>query len=276
MKTAIYLVANDAVFDQAVALVKSIRRFDPQVPVLLIPYDRRMERTADILSGELGVQLFPDLHLLEDLDRMTARTLRRHRLKHPQRLRSLASWFGPAERFLYIDADVVVFQRVADVLSLLDEADFICCDFQFKTGLRHVFTEKIRGVGLFSESDLGDVFNGGFWGSSRSALDWDALTARLERCGDLRRLLDFSGGACAQPILNYLVLSQLPRRVNLAKSGQEPGNWAGSAHFRQVGDVLFDGERPLRYLHWAGQAIQPGGPYWSIWKHYRDLEIERC
>ncbi|NEQ17342.1 MAG: methionine synthase, partial [Moorea sp. SIO3E2] len=29
--------------------------------------------------------------------------------------------------------------------------------------------------------------------------------------------------------------------------------------------------QPLQYLHWAGIRIQPGCPYWDIWKHYRYL-----
>ena len=267
MKTAIYLVANDAVQDQALALVKSVRCFDPDIPIFLIPYDRNIEGIEAQLSGALGVRLFPELERVEELEALVTRTQRRHRLRHPQRLRNLASWF------LYLDADIVVFQRIADLLSALDDADFVCCDFQFRSGLRHVFRERIRQVGPFSEADLGDVFNGGLFGSRRDALDWDSLKTALEACGGMRRVLDFSGGAVAQPILNYVVLSTLARRVNLAKSGNEPGSWAGSSHFRRVGDVLYDGERPLRYLHWAGQQIRPGGPYWSIWKHYRDLEV---
>lgn len=270
MSQAIYFVANDAVIDQAIALVTSIRVYDPLTPLILIPYDHRYQKVAGVLGHRHAVTVYPDLKLLHEIDLLVASSLWSHRLNRPQRLRHLACWFGPAEHFLYLDTDVVVFQRIVDILERLSDVDFVCCDFQFRSGLRNVFHERGRRSGILPESAYADVFNGGFFASKKQALNWSVLAARLELCGRLRGVLDFSGGACAQPILNYLVLSELPRRINLAKAGTEPGNWAGSPHFRRVGDILYDGSKPLRYLHWAGLSINSDAPYWDVWNHYRN------
>jgi hypothetical protein len=72
--------------------------------------------------------------------------------------------------------------------------------------------------------------------------------------------------------MNFLVLKAIPNRLNIVKANPgEPGSWGGSSHFEQRDYVLFDGDRPLRYLHWAGTPMRAGGPYRSLWEHYRYL-----
>ena len=60
MKRGIYITANDRVIDQAIALMNSIRLYDPDSPVILIPYDNNYQQIADLLSEKYGVILYPD------------------------------------------------------------------------------------------------------------------------------------------------------------------------------------------------------------------------
>jgi len=39
MKKGIYITANDKVMDYAIACLNSIRLYDPEIPIVLIPYD---------------------------------------------------------------------------------------------------------------------------------------------------------------------------------------------------------------------------------------------
>jgi hypothetical protein len=50
--------------------------------------------------------------------------------------------------------------------------------------------------------------------------------------------------------------------------------WAGTPGFRADGARLLDARvgRRLRFLHWAGRPIGPGGPYFDVWRHYRELD----
>jgi hypothetical protein len=271
----VYIVANDKVAENAIALLSSLRLRDPNVPVYLIPFNDDHALVAQKLADLYNVQLFPDLAFLESLTQTIGDIFPRDFLALPNKMRKLAAWFGPLDEFLYIDTDILFFTPVSETLAYLDKADFIWCDYHFKGGLTDVFTEVVVAQQLFSPGDLEDVFNSGLWGSKKSALSLEQLYERLRECAAHREYFDFSNGTTDQPIMNYLVLSTIPKRLNIVKAnahlpgGGEPGSWGGTPHFERRGDALFDSDRPLRYLHWAGTPMRPGGPYRDLWEHYR-------
>ncbi|MEL6471873.1 MAG: Npun_R2821/Npun_R2822 family protein [Cyanobacteria bacterium J06623_4] len=268
----VYIVANDKVKENAIALMSSLRLHDPAVPVYLIPFNDEHQAVAARLAELYDVQLFPDLDFLESLTQKIGEIFPRDFLALPNKMRKLAAWFGPLDEFLYIDTDILFFTPVTETLSYLDSADFIWCDYHYKRGLEDVFSEVVPQQNIFSQEALKDVFNSGLWGSRKSALSLDRLYEVLKDCAAHREYFDFSSGTTDQPIMNYLVLSSIPNRLNIAKANEgEPGSWGGSPHFVEREYVLFDGDRPLRYLHWAGTPMRPGGPYRSLWEHYRYL-----
>ncbi len=266
----VYIVANDKVQENAIALISSLRRYEPDIPVYLIPFNQDYHTVADRLSERYQVALFPDLDFLDDLTQQISEIFPRDFLALPNKMRKLAAWFGPLDEFLYIDTDILFFTPVSDTLAYLDRADFIWCDYHFKRGLEDVFSDVVREQNLFSPEALGDVFNSGLWGSRKSALSLERLYEVLADCAAHREYFDFSSGTTDQPIMNYLVLKTIPYRLNIVKANPgEPGSWGGSPHFEQREERLFDGDRPLRYLHWAGTPMRAGGPYRSLWEHYR-------
>ena len=273
MTRGIYVLANDRVADHALALLASIRAYDSETPVVLIPYDEHSTRVADLLRQHFRVQTFADAALLERLDAAVRRIFGATFFRRPQNFRKQACWFGPFDEFLYLDADIVVFERIIAVLDALRGADFVCCDDQHVGGLVHVFTPRIVDAGLLEPAVLGDVFNAGLWGARKGVLTEAALYAAWEDCARHRDALDFAHGGSDQPVFNYVVLARVPRRRNLFRTPGEPRMWAGTAGFVRSGARLVDPSvnRPLRFLHWAGQPIRPGGPYWDVWCHYRFL-----
>jgi len=266
----VYIVANDKVMENAIALLSSLRLRDPDVPVYLIPFNNDYRTAAARLCELYNVQLFPDLAFLTALTDSIGEIFPADFLALPNKMRKLAAWFGPLDEFLYIDTDILLFTPVSETLSYLDQADFIWCDYHFKGGLEDVFSDVVPEQGIFDDDALKDVFNSGLWGSKKSALSLEALYSLLRECAAHREYFDFSNGTTDQPIMNYLVLKAIPNRLNIVKANPgEPGSWGGTSHFKRRGDVLFDGDRPLRYLHWAGTPMETGGPYRSIWEHYR-------
>ena len=266
----VYIVANDKVTENAIALLSSLRLRDPDIPVYLIPFNDDYHAVGQRLSELYSVKLFPDLDFLGDLTEQIGTIFPKDFLALPNKMRKLAAWFGPLDEFLYIDTDILFFTPVSDTLAYLDRADFIWCDYHYKGGLEDVFSEVVPKQGIFSDRALEDVFNSGLWGSKKSALSLEQLYALLTECAAHREYFDFSNGTTDQPIMNYLVLKAIPSRLNIVKANPgEPGSWGGTAHFEQRGDQLFDGDHPLRYLHWAGTPMEPGGPYRDIWEHYR-------
>lgn len=273
MERGIYIVANDRVLENAIALLNSIRLYDPEIPIILVPFNDDYQKTASTLGRLHNVQVFPDLALLERLTVEIGEIFDRGFLALPNKMRKLATWFGPLERFLYIDVDIIVFDRIASVLDYLDDHDFLCCDYHYKgRGLQDIFSPLVREQGIFSDAELLDVFNSGFWASRKAAITEDQMKALLRECAAHREYFDFSRQTTDQPILNYMVLKAMPRRINLARHlANEPGSWGGSPHFQEREHILYDGEKPLRYLHWAGTPMKPGGPYRELWEHYRYL-----
>lgn len=275
MKRGIYVVANNRVADQAIALLSSLRRHDDDVPVILIPFDTDFEQIFDVLHHEFGVELFPDLAFVDEFTQIIADIFPKDFLKLPNKLRKLITWFGPLDEFLYIDTDILWFEPISQTLDYLAEADFICCDFHYKgRQLADIFSPIVLEKNIFSSAELLDVFNSGFWGSRKNAFTLESMQALLKECAAHREYFDFSGGTTDQPIMNYLVLKGIARRLNIVQVNlDEPGSWAGSPHFHQANFALYDGEKCLRYLHWAGQPLRPGGPYWDIWEYYRFRDV---
>jgi hypothetical protein len=274
----IYIVANDKVLDNTIALLNSIRQQNSEIPIYLIPFNQDYQRLLQQLTPEHGVELFPDLALLDRLDENLGNIFDRDFLALPNKMRKLAAWFGPLDEFLYIDTDIVIFDDLDKVISHLQEADFLCCDYHFSgEKLRNVFSKAILDLEVFSERELEDVFNSGFWGSRKGILTEAQLYQTFREAAAHREYFDFSEGVTDQPLLNFLILRHFERRVNLAKPPvRAPGSWAGSKHFRARENLLYDkGDRRLLYLHWAGIKIERGCPYWKLWSHYRHLHSSK-
>ncbi|MEP0868759.1 hypothetical protein NDA01_02980 [Trichocoleus desertorum AS-A10] len=274
MKRGIYIVANDKVTSQAIALLNSIRLHDPEIPIVMIPYDDQYQAVAAKLNSDYGVTLYEDLQFIDRLSSKLQQTFGEKFFARPNQFRKQACWFGPFEEFLYIDTDIVVFEKISDNLNYLANYDFICCDYQHAGGIKNVFSQKVIEDQVFSETDLKGMFNGGFWGAKKGFFSEEDLYNNFAECAAHPEYFDFSQKTSDQPIINYMILKRVQRRLNIVQQEPKgPGNWAGSPHFIVQDHHLIDSKvnRPLQYLHWAGIRIQPGCPYWEIWEHYRYL-----
>ncbi|MGB7251408.1 MAG: hypothetical protein WBC73_20910, partial [Phormidesmis sp.] len=197
----VYIVANDKVAENAIALMSSLRLHDPEVPVYLIPFNDDYHAVAERLGDLYDVKLFPDLAFVEALTQKIGNIFPRDFLALPNKMRKLAAWFGPLDEFLYIDTDILFFTPVSETLAYLDKADFIWCDYHFKGGLEDVFSDVVVKQQMFSPEALGDVFNSGLWGSRKSALSLEQLYELLTDCAAHREYFDFSNGTTDQPIM---------------------------------------------------------------------------
>lgn len=272
MTRGIYITANDKVMEQAIALLNSIRACDTETPVVLIPYDDRYLAVAERLAEAYGVQLYEDLEFIERLSQQLQQIFGEKFFARPNQFRKQACWFGPFDEFLYLDTDIVVFEKIIDNLNYLESYDFLCCDYQHRGGIKNVFTPKILEENVLKEEELQDLFNGGLWGSKKNLFSETDLYEIFRECAAHPEYFDFSQKTSDQPIINYAVLTRVKRRFNIVRRpGTAPGSWAGTASFQREGDRLIDPNsgQPLQYLHWAGIRIEPGCPYWDVWERYR-------
>jgi hypothetical protein len=279
MKRGIYITANDKFTQEAIALLNSIRTYDPEIPVVLIPYDDHCDAIAQTLNERFGVTVYPDLEFIDRLSNRLYQIFGEGFFARPNQFRKQACWFGEFDQFLYIDTDIVVFEKIADNLNYLQDYDFICADYQHSKGIQDVFAPTILESGAFSEQDVQDIFNCGFWGSKKNLISEADLYETFAECAAHPEYFDFSRKTSDQPIINYMILKRIQKRFNVVRRpGKAPGNWAGSDQFVREGDRLRDpsnGNQWLQYLHWAGFRIKPGCPYWEVWEHYRYLNEEK-
>ncbi|TAE58436.1 MAG: methionine synthase [Nostocales cyanobacterium] len=272
MKRGIYILANDKVIDQTLALINSIRFYDQDTPIVMIPYNNDYHKLEELFTHFSNITVFENLDLINRFSQEITQICGNDLLDRPNLLRKLVCWFGPLDEFLYIDTDIVVFNKIADNLNYLANYDFICYDYQHTGGIEQVFQSAIRENNVFSENELKDVFNSGFWISRKGIISEDNLWEVFRDCARYPEYFYLVNSD--QTILNYLILKYVPRRFNIARSPEKvPGNWGGSSHFQIQDRILIDPKlnQPLQFIHWAGIRIQPGCSYWEIWDYYRNL-----
>jgi hypothetical protein len=262
------------VLDHTIALLNSIRAYDTETPVVLIPYDENYLEVASVLRTRFGVTVYKDLEFIDRLSKRLHSTFGEKFFARPNQFRKQACWFGEFDEFLYIDTDIVVFEKIIDNLDHFDQYDFLSCDYQHRGGIKNVFSETVIHKEVFSQKELKDIFNGGWWASKKGLITETDIYETFAECAAHPEYFDFTQKTSDQPIINYMILKRIEKRFNLVNlDDQVPGSWAGSTHFMREGDILIDPsyDRPLQYLHWAGVRIEPGCSYWDIWAHYRYL-----
>ncbi|NET02982.1 MAG: methionine synthase [Sphaerospermopsis sp. SIO1G2] len=272
MKRGIYILANDKVIDQTLALINSIRFYDQETPIVMIPYNDDYHKLEDLFTHFSNITVFENLDLINYFSEQITKICGKDLLDRPNLLRKLVCWFGPLDEFLYIDTDIVVFNKIADNLNYLAEYDFICYDYQHSGGIDQVFNPAIQENNIFSEDELKGVFNSGFWISRKGIVSEDNIWEVFQDCTRYPEYFYLLNSD--QTILNYLILKYVPRHFNIARGMEKvPGNWGGSSHFQIKDNILIDSQlkQPLQFIHWAGIKIKPGCPYWEIWDYYRSL-----
>jgi hypothetical protein len=127
IETGIYTLANDVTLDWFVAFCNSVRRHDPDLPLIVIPYDDRVERLTR-LAGRYGFEMFADSQLgsLDEIGRQMSST------GLSGMFRKLSVFWGPLTHFAYLDADLVMLSSINPAIEAIIQrrADL--------TGLRHV------------------------------------------------------------------------------------------------------------------------------------------
>jgi hypothetical protein len=82
----IYILANDIVYDQLVALLNSIdQNIGLHIPICVIPYDNRLTKVIKEIESRPNVTLFDNLSVLEKWDKFIEEIWEHHpRAKEPK------------------------------------------------------------------------------------------------------------------------------------------------------------------------------------------------
>ena len=298
LSCGLYILANDIVFDQLIALINSIERnIGTDMPICVVPYDDRTERSQLATEKYPQVQWFEDKASLQKWEGFAQRIWRSHPtafdvwaqkgIKGVNRMgmhRRFCCFDGPFERFVYLDADILVMDSFDRLFDGLNNHDFVTYDYQHKD-LSHVFdVNSKRLTSVFSASRLEtEIFCAGLYAAKKGLFTDDMLAELLTHLDSGESdILYFNGPD--QSILNYMVMKSSINAVNLSQylpTEKRTGCCVTSAHFCERDHVLFDQTEQLTYLHYIGvsskffQQVCSGQnivfPYRNLFLYYRYL-----
>jgi len=301
-KRGLYILGNDVVFDQLIALIHSIEQnVGKDLPICVVPYDDNTERSRQFTQRYPQVHWFDDEAILTKWETFATRIWEAHPtafevwaqrgISGVNRLgmhRRFCCFDGPFEQFIYLDADILAMNSFDVFFENLQTHDFVTYDFQYKD-LSHVFDKNAPALTqVFEQNRLStEIFCAGLFAAKKGIFTERMLSELLTqlRAGDAD-MLYYNGPD--QSILNYMVLKSGINATNLARTlpaAERTGCCLTSPHFTQHSingnPVLFDQSAQLTYLHYIGVSsrffsqVCAGDnilfPYRDLFLHYRYL-----
>jgi hypothetical protein len=297
----IYTLANNAVYDQLIALLNSIElNVGTNIPVCIIPFDDRLSLIDRVVESRPNVTLFNNkdsLQRWEDFFEVVW-------AKHPQALkkrpgkpawtlghhRKYAAFDGEFDKFVFYDADSLAMKSLDKVAEKLDKYDFVFDDWEHKkpSQVTALNLDLIENSTLLAKKDIRSKLHcSSFFGSRcglfneaelsrlRSLLTTDQEISWVRRWWDDAFLFSYLTLRLGRPIFNFTLSTDPQDRT---------GNCADSDPFIEVGGVLYNqqGRKPIHRLHYMNyssenfrrlaQGEDVDIAYKDVFLHYRFLQ----
>ena len=269
MKTGIYIVANDRVCNQLIALLNSAKiNWPNHPPICVIPYDGYYSDVRAVVEKYSNVFLFEDIKTLFDVDKFfgniwmscePALKVWREKNKHlPHRLGEHRRFLAftdkaPFDRFLYIDVDTYFNRDLTELFELLNSFDLIAHDYQFKAP-KHALNVNSKKLSTLLNGELEDqVMCSGFFLSRKdlfSKEQWQKLPLLIRKDADLLHYW-----APDQTLLNYMINKFKVKFVNLIRYWHEERRTADSqtyTKFKFRDGKLYQNGKEITYFHHIG------------------------
>ncbi len=269
----LYILANDVVLDQLIALINSIEQnIGADMLICIVPYNDDTQQARAATQPYPQVQWFDDEALLTKWETFATQIWQAHPTAFDRwaergvtgvsRMgmhRRFCCFDGPFDRFIYLDADILAMDSFDLLFDSLDEADFVTYDFQYKD-LTHVYDVTSNRLSKVFGSDrlATEIFCAGLYASKKGIFTDQMLADLLSslRAGDADIL--YANGP-DQSILNYMVMKSGLKAINLSRtlpSEQRTGCCVTSPHFEERNHILYDQQQRLIYLHYIGVGSQ--------------------
>lgn len=249
----VYFLANDKIFDVAIAFLNSFRISNPTIPLCLIPFGDDVARLREV-SKLYKFTIFDDIQYLKFCDSVALKFFH-----WPcGQFRKLCAFAGPFDEFIYIDCDTVVLRDVSFAFQYLSHFNFVFSHSDAPGLRRWVWRDTIRAAdSSLSARQIAFSANTGFFCSRRGEIDRGAVQARLAAGVELAPHMEL--GCAEQPFLNYLVVTSGKRFTSLYTLSREAKHlnvplelWAGNGYRRFGKDAVEHGREEIFLVHWAG------------------------
>lgn len=274
----VYFLANDGIIDRTIAFLNSFRRYNPTIPLCLVPFAEDVDRLTG-LSDRYDFSVWTDTTILRTCDDISRQF---HGGKLEGKYRKLALWEGDYREFIYMDCDTVVLGDVSVAFRYLDRFGFVTGFSDIPEHRSLVWRDSIYQADALTDAQISFAAGAGFVATRREHLRFEEVLRRLPDGLALAPHMELE--TCEQPLLNYLIVtSGLPYTslVELAKSdGDVPvERWAGLPLGEvRNGEIVTAEFPPVLFLHWAGLWYSLGDrdvrelPHYQLWDFYRKWE----
>lgn len=256
MTEGVYFSASDHVYNWTLALLRSFRKYNPDLELIWIPFNEDSKKTAG-LSEEFNFAIYsdPSFREFEELGQ-------EYELGHSSYgkywFRRYASFWGPLDYFMYLDARQVILNDLSPVLKLLSEENY---DFLYYDLAIDQVYEPGSLRNSFLQQKLGRAFNSGRWASRKGLFGKEELL----RLGyeSLKYRDQLNPRNTDQAFINYCIDSKPELKTgHLAEllGGYVHQGWAGQRGMIYQKNKNFylwdygglDHKKKVLLLHWAG------------------------
>lgn len=269
----IYTLANDAVYDQLIALLNSIRRnMSKDLPICIIPYDDRMDKVKAAIKKYKNVFIFDNEKILKKYERFGFKLInyivKKKKLEFDETFKSRIKMFrrfsifeGVFNKFIFCDADTLVMKKNNDVFNKLKNYDFVFDDWEHKKAkadaplnmdliLKNVFFNEKKIRMNFHSDD--------FFGSKKEESKKNTLS-EVQRKLFSENNIDWIRQPSVAFFFCYytLVLNKKNYNYTFANNPKKrTGNIAGVDHFVEKNKVLYnkEGMKPIHRIHYMGYS----------------------
>ncbi|MFP4101130.1 Npun_R2821/Npun_R2822 family protein [Coleofasciculus sp.] len=269
----IYTLANDAVYDQLVALLNSIEvNVSPDIPVCVIPYDERLERVKPEVDSRTNVTLFDNWDSIQRWEDFAQQVWAAHpqgRQKNAARLvrvrkhaqRRYAAFDGSFDKFVVYDADSLAMKPLNNIYEKLEKYDFVFDDWEHKKtdSVAALKLSKIEEYGQFKAAEVRPKLHcSSFFGTKLGLLDETTLSNFIERLINQREV-EWINGVSEAFLFNYMTLrcDRPLYNFTLSPNGQDrTGNCADADPFVNIDNVLYNeqGLKPIHRIHYMNYS----------------------
>ncbi|MCU0547893.1 MAG: sugar transferase [Leptolyngbya sp. Prado105] len=290
----IYILANDYVYDQLVALLNSIEtNISTTIPICILPYDDRLDKVRSEIAKRPQVSLFENADSIQRWEKFATQAWKSHdraqktwraqsfpEVYRLQMHRKLCCFDGEFEKFVYFDADTLALGSIAPIFQKLDDYDWVANDYQYSSDIKYIFDRpEAELLKVFQPETLKNIFCAGWFASKKGIFIDERLRSLLDSLQSGEADLMALGGP-DQSLMNYMVLRGNISYYNFAATGTAPGShW--SSTFEEKEHTLYDKGQRLMYLHYMSIATSAFNrlcqgenvaiPYRDLFLHYRYL-----
>ncbi|MEA5596125.1 hypothetical protein [Rivularia sp. UHCC 0363] len=254
----VYFSANDVVYDWAIAFLNSFRTFNPDLRLILIPFNEDCDRLLQ-LKYTYNFEVYIDSSFAR-LEAIGQAFELGHTPTGPYWFRRYASFWGPLEKFMYLDARQLVLADLKPIILALEKYDF---EFlHYDCALNQVYEPGELRQNLLKKGGARG-FNSGRWISKKGLFSLEEFEKLAEEALQIREQLNPRN--TDQAFINYCCDM---KPVCYGHVAEVLGGICQNAWVRQPGKIYrqngkyyiwdyggLDHKKQLVILHWAGYQL---------------------